>query len=232
MPGGARHDRSPRGAGQGQGQIKAIAAGAARTRHVDQHPGPVEEPDGVQGRSSGGVVAADAGIQAGSIYHHFPSKQALFTEVLRDGIGVMVTAFHASPPGLHPHVRAHLGALFEHGPYTAAHVTAFFTAPESVRQAIVPVRDGYEALWNGLLQELLPHLDHKEIALHRLILFGAMNTTIEWFDQHGDLTLDDLATAISDQFLDGVGTAAEHTADHTAGTAADHTADQTAGSTV
>lgn len=154
-------------------------------------------------------VAADAGIKAGSIYHYFPSKEALFTAVLADGITVMIDAFEASAPDLLAHVRAHLGALFEHGPYTAAHVTAFFTAPPAVREATVPVRDGYETLWNALLADLLPHLNSKEIALHRLILFGAMNTTIEWFDQSGSVTtgrvtLDELAEAITAQFLNGV----------------------------
>ncbi len=149
-------------------------------------------------------VAADAGIKAGSIYHYFPSKEELFTAVLRDGIGVMVTAFEASEPDLLAHVRAHLGALFEHGPYTAAHVTAFFTAPPAIRTATVPVRDGYESLWNRLLEDLLPHLNPKEVALNRLILFGAMNTTIEWFDPCGNLTLDQLAEAITSQFLNGV----------------------------
>ncbi len=149
-------------------------------------------------------VAADAGIKAGSIYHYFPSKEALFAAVLAAGIAVMVDAFEVSEPGLLAHVRAHLGALFEHGPYTAAHVTAFFTAPPAVRDATVPVRDGYETLWNSLLADLLPHLNSKEIALHRLILFGAMNTTIEWFDQTGNVTLDELAEAITGQFLNGV----------------------------
>lgn len=149
-------------------------------------------------------VAADVGIKAGSIYHYFPSKEELFTAVFRDGIKVMVAAFKDSEPNLLAHVRAHLGALFEHGPYTAAHVTAFFTSPAAIRDPIVPVRDGYEALWNALLEDLLPHLNSKDVALHRLILFGAMNTTIEWFDQRGNLTLDQLAAAITAQFLDGV----------------------------
>ena len=155
-------------------------------------------------------IAGDAGIKAASIYHHFDSKETLFTAVLDDGIVVMVRAFDsvaASRSGsdrLLRHVRAHLGALFEHGPYTAAHVTAFFTAPPSVREAVVPVRDSYEQLWNGLLGELLPHIDVAERPLVRLVLFGAMNSTIEWFDPLGDTTLDQLAELITAQFLNGV----------------------------
>lgn len=148
-------------------------------------------------------VAADADIKAGSIYHYFSSKEELFTTVFNDGISVMVTAFAQSEPDLLSHVRAHLGALFEHGPYTAAHVTAFFTSPPTIRAAVVPVRDAYEAQWNTLLEELLPHLNAKEVSLRRLILFGAMNSTIEWFDPKGNLTLDQLAEVVTAQFLDG-----------------------------
>ena len=107
---------------------------------------------------------------------------------------------------LQSHVRAHLGALFEHGPFTAAHVTAFVTAPEPVRAEIIPVRDGYERLWNRLLARLLPDLDEARLPLVRLLLFGAMNTTIEWFDPAGDTSLDELAQLITEQFLHGVRT--------------------------
>ncbi len=150
-------------------------------------------------------IAGDVGIQAGSIYHHFASKEELFAAVLDEGIVVMQDAFDRADPTLVGHVRAHLGALFEHGPYTAAHVTAFFTAPPGVRRAAVAIRDAYESKWQALLADLLPHCSDSEVQLRRLILFGSMNTTIEWFDPGGTVTLDELADVIAGQFLDGVG---------------------------
>jgi TetR/AcrR family transcriptional regulator, cholesterol catabolism regulator len=159
-------------------------------------------------------IATDIGIKAGSIYHHFESKEDLFIEVFSRGISVMVEAFEsvdaAEPPCENPidrielHVRAHLGALFEHGSYTAAHVTAFFTAPKELRSAIVPLRDDYEHRWNSLLADVLPEFDTARLPIARLFLFGAMNTTIEWFDPRGDLGLDGLANLITVQFLEGV----------------------------
>lgn len=161
-------------------------------------------------------IAADVGIQAGSIYHHFASKEELFAAVLGEGIDVMIEAFevvesHAEPlddprDRLAAHVRAHLGALFEHGPYTANHVTAFFTAPPEVRIEIVPHRDAYEARWTALLDELVaggsirPGLD---TGMLRLTLFGAMNWSIEWFDASRG-NLDGFAEGIVDQFWNGV----------------------------
>jgi hypothetical protein len=96
-------------------------------------------------------------------------------------------------------VRAHLSALFENGPYTAAHVTAFRTAPVEVRDAVVPMRDAYEARWTELLAALEIGTP---VGLSRLTLFGAMNTAVEWFDtERGNL--DELADVITRQFWEG-----------------------------
>jgi TetR/AcrR family transcriptional regulator, cholesterol catabolism regulator len=157
-------------------------------------------------------IAGDVGIKAGSIYHHFPSKEALFEAVLAHGIDVMVDAFErvetdapaATRDRLAAHVRAHLGALFEHGSYTAAHVTAFFTAPPEVRGELVQRRDAYEHRWNGLLADVFPQVEDRRRHLQRLLLFGALNSTIEWFDPNGDISLDELAELTTDQFLVGV----------------------------
>lgn len=159
-------------------------------------------------------IADSAGIKAGSIYHHFPSKEALFVAVLHDGIVVMIDAFDAAnsllsatddlDTHIQHHVRAHLSAVFENGPYTTAHVTSFFGAPAEVRAAVVPERDSYEQKWNQLFERLFPAANPKELRLRRLILFGAMNATAEWFDPKGSLSVDELGASITNQFVHGV----------------------------
>lgn len=159
-------------------------------------------------------LAEVVGMKAGSLYYHFASKDELLTEILRRGIDVMQSAFDAAEAsaGDEPsarvgaHVRAHLAALYENGPYTAAHVMTFRTSPEVVRDAVVPLRDAYEARWTGLLDELQqagrirPDID---VNLARLTLFGAMNSSVEWFDpMRGNL--DRFAAAITGQFWNGV----------------------------
>jgi TetR/AcrR family transcriptional regulator, cholesterol catabolism regulator len=161
-------------------------------------------------------IAGDVGIKAGSIYHHFASKEELFASILREGIDVMVEAFErveadldaaAEPRArLAAHVRAHLGALFEHGPFTANHVTAFFTAPPEVRADVVPHRDAYEARWAALLDGLQAAGAIRaglDTGLLRLTLFGAMNWSIEWFDPTRG-NLDEFSEEIVDQFWNGV----------------------------
>ena len=161
-------------------------------------------------------IASAVGIKAGSIYYHFESKDNLLLAILRRGLKVMVDAFDsvavatsdaASAERIAAHVRAHLGALFEYGPYTATHVTVFHTAPATVREAIVPDRDRYEAMWNTLLTDLHEdgHIgDEVDLGLSRLVLFGAMNSAVEWFQpERGNL--DHLASVIADQFWSGIG---------------------------
>ena len=159
-------------------------------------------------------IASAAGIKAGSVYHHFDSKEDLFTAVLDDGIVVMIDAFEkattlladteVTADRLEAHVHAHLSAVFENGPFTTAHVTAFHSAPEELRDRLVVRRDDYEAHWKTLVADLLPDLSPSARRLHRLLLFGAMNSAIEWFDPAGSVSLAKLSTMITDQFLNGV----------------------------
>ena len=58
------------------------------------------------------------------------------------------------------------------------------------------MRDAYEARWTHLLSDL--NLVDQP-GLHRLTLFGAMNSSVEWFDtERGNL--DELTEVITTQF--------------------------------
>jgi hypothetical protein len=86
-------------------------------------------------------------------------------------------------------------------------VTAFHTAPPEVRAAAIERRDAYEAMWTGLLDRLVADGAARadlQLSTTRLILFGAMNATVEWFDPDGANDLDDLAEAITEQTWAGV----------------------------
>ncbi len=160
-------------------------------------------------------IAADVEMKAGSLYYHFESKDDLVLTVLRRGIGLMMDAFtdveQVAPIGpddadrcgrLAAHVVAHLRVLHGHFEFTSLHVTTFRTAPAAVRTTIVPERDAYEAKWTELLRSILPRQSDEEIGILRLVLFGAMNSSIEWFDARRG-GLDVFAEVITDQFWYG-----------------------------
>jgi len=160
-------------------------------------------------------LADVVGMKAGSLYYHFASKDELLTEILRRGIDVMQVAFDAAEAATDDdsparrvgvHVRAHLAALFENGPYTAAHVMTFRTSPEVVRSAVVPLRDAYEGRWSHLLADLQRTGTVRadiDLNIARLALFGAMNSSVEWFDPARG-NLDRFAASITQQFWNGV----------------------------
>lgn len=161
------------------------------------------------------VIAERVGMKPASLYHHFPSKEALLEAIFARGVDVMVEAFQRAEHATRheagrvrfaAHVRAHLSALFENGPYTAVHVTSFRTAPPAVREAVLPGRDAYEAMWTALLEALRASGDLSDdtpVGLARLSLMGAMNSSVEWFDpERGQL--DALAGVVARQFWTGM----------------------------
>lgn len=159
-------------------------------------------------------IAAAAGMKAGSVYYHFESKDEIIESVLHEGMVAVNDAFDAAAEAtqgrsaeerLTAHVSAHLEALFAHGAFTASHVTMFHTVPDRVREVIVPSRDAYEARWAALLRELTPPDTTHDVGLARLILIGAMNSSLEWYDPEGSQTVDGLAREIVVQFWQGFG---------------------------
>jgi len=194
-------------------ELPTTEGGAGRQRILDVAAGLFLER-GYLGTSLR-EIASEVGMKPGSLYYHFASKEALLEAILRRGIVVMVEAFQQASEETRgadgftrfgAHVRAHLAALFENGPYTAAHVTTFRTAPPAVCEAIVPERDAYEAMWSELLRELKANDElgpETPIGLSRLALFGAMNSAIDWFDPERG-SLDSFAEAITGQFWSGL----------------------------
>ena len=162
------------------------------------------------------AIAAAAGIKAGSIYYHFSSKDAIVIEILDAGIIAVHkearAAVKALPAGAPPEdifratVRGHLRALLEHGDYTSANVRIFGQVPAAVREANLPVRRAYEKYLDALLADLQAAgaiRPDVKISRLRLLLIGAMNATLEWFDPNQG-SAEALADDYTNTFLNGI----------------------------
>ncbi|MBV1925686.1 MAG: TetR/AcrR family transcriptional regulator [Rhodobacteraceae bacterium] len=162
------------------------------------------------------MIAEEAGIKAGSIYYHFESKDEIVVAILDAGIlvvhGKMEQAVSALPEDsdaasiVRAAIRAHLRTLLDFSDYTSANVRIFGQVPQAVRDANLPVRRAYETEWDTLFTGLQAKggLRHDlDIRRFRLMLIGALNATLEWFDPDRG-SPDALADAYADIFLDGI----------------------------
>jgi AcrR family transcriptional regulator len=162
-------------------------------------------------------IAEAAGIQAGSLYYHFDSKEHIVAEVLRVGVESVFTAVteataRARAAGqsglalLEVAIRAHLEGLLTLGDYTSANVRILGHVPALVRKKHTELRDRYEALWRSLLTEarasgaIAPDVD---LRTFRLFLLGAMNGALEWFDPERK-SIERLARDLSRYLLRGI----------------------------
>jgi TetR/AcrR family transcriptional regulator, cholesterol catabolism regulator len=140
-------------------------------------------------------IAGAAGMKAGSLYYHFASKEEMVAEILDQGIRSVheevERAVGSVPPGddrsvLKAAILAHLTSLLRQSDYTSANIRIFGQVPESVRERNLEVRRAYEALWDTLLMRLAGHSPgrkpSRKIRSTRLLVLGALNATLEWFD--------------------------------------------------
>ncbi len=161
-------------------------------------------------------IAQACGMQAGSLYYHFASKDEIIGEVLRIGVERVSEevrrAVAALPPDadaralLHTAVRAHLSALLELHDYTSANVRIFGQVPASVRERHVATRDAYERFWTALLKRCARvggWNPQRNLKLVRLFLINALNGSLEWFTE-GHSTVEQLTHELTELMLDGL----------------------------
>lgn len=161
-------------------------------------------------------IAEAAQIKGGSVYYHFGSKEEILLRVLEIGMAGIFDAVRAAAAGQGPGathrarlqaaIAAHLAMLLRHGDYTAANIRIFGQVPPSVRRRHWPEREAYGEWWRAALQDAR---DAGEIAgdvdlsLLRMMLLGALNWSVEWYDRRGR-TVDSIAAELASWLFEGI----------------------------
>lgn len=151
-------------------------------------------------------LAAAVGIQSGSLFHHFRTKEeilrAVMVETIRLNTALMQAAVDAAGTDrekLRALVRAELESINgQTGEAMAVLVYEWRSLSESSRTEVLALRDIYEALWMDVLESLRAQgaLTAEPFIVRRM-LTGALSWTITWFrPDRGDLTLDRLTDQV------------------------------------
>jgi AcrR family transcriptional regulator len=135
-------------------------------------------------------IAAAAGIQAGSWFYHFKSKQEILAAIMEQGMQrslAEIEAIAALPLApsvmLHRLVEAHLHTLLapDHH-FIAVLLYEWRSLDADSRERITELKDRYEAVWDRAIAEL--HLSGDwamPSQFDRLLIFGALNWTVQWY---------------------------------------------------
>lgn len=159
-------------------------------------------------------IAAAAGMQSGSPFYHFKSKGALLYAVMEEGMrsaiekqaAALDKARQAAPDAraqLAVLVRNHFDVLLGPG---SDFIPVMLYESRSIaarqRTALAGLQGAYEAPWVPVLEDLHAQgLLQADVKLARLLIFGALNWSAQWFDRRQDASLDDLADAAIQLFI-------------------------------
>jgi AcrR family transcriptional regulator len=168
-------------------------------------------------------IAAAAGIQTGSLYYHFPGRDELVEEVLRQGVArthdSVRERVEALPDGasaldrVRAAIAGHVLAVLQIGDYTSANIRIFGQVPDEIRARHLVDQRRYGAFWNELLEAARAAGEIRadaDLSVVRMLILGAANWSAEWYRPDGgsgpDAVADELVRMVCDGLAAGAAT--------------------------
>ena len=155
-------------------------------------------------------LAGALGIQSGSLFHHYKSKEDILIAVMEETIAVSTERLRRGvDPSVPPRERLlqliHCelqGILGETSDALAVLVFEWKRLSGDKRAQLMEARAGYEALWMQCLEDLDRRGElSMEAPVARKLLIGALSWTFNWFDDQGTLDLHELSERASRMLL-------------------------------
>ena len=147
-------------------------------------------------------IAAAAGVQAGSWFYHFKTKQDILAAIMEQGLERSLAEIETIgqqplPPReiLHQLVETHLHALLAPDHHSIAVLLyEWRSLDEPSRSRVVALKDRYEAVWDRAIAALHHSGDWAmPSAFDRLLIFGALNWTVQWYKPGSGADVQELA---------------------------------------
>ncbi len=169
-------------------------------------------------------IAAAVGMQSGSPFYHFESKGALLYAVMEEGMRSAIarqklaldraqtelsSVSKKEVPAQHARkvmtilVRNHFDILLGPGSdFIPVMLYESRSITELQRATLATLQSEYEAVWVPVLDALQASGQLKaDVKLARLLIFGALNWSVQWNDRKKSASLDDLANAAMALFI-------------------------------
>ncbi len=147
-------------------------------------------------------IAKEVGIQSGSIFHHFKTKEEILKAVMKEAI-LYITAMMCSALKNAKSAREKVLALIRcelesinglTGEAMSVLVYEWRGLCEENQDELLQLREEYEQLWMDALTEAKEAgLLTADLFILRRFLTGALSWTTTWYKPEGDLGLDQLA---------------------------------------
>lgn len=147
-------------------------------------------------------IASLVGIQSGSLFHHFKSKEEILFTVMKEVIEYTSTKQNNAIAQV-DNYREKLKALIISELYAINGVTCdamtvlvfeWGALSRAHQHDLLELRTAYEDTWVGILQHLKKETGYVQSAhVWRKFLVGSIAWTVTWFKKDGSLTLEDLA---------------------------------------
>ncbi|MBF0676120.1 TetR/AcrR family transcriptional regulator [Pseudomonas sp.] len=147
-------------------------------------------------------LANAVGIQSGSIFHHFKSKEEILRSVMEETViynTALLRAALSEASDLRERVLALIRGELQSimggtGEAMAVLVYEWRSLSEEGKAQVLALRDQYEQVWLGVLEEARAagYVQSDPFILRRF-LTGALSWTTTWYRPDGPMTLDSLA---------------------------------------
>ena len=162
-------------------------------------------------------IAAAVGMHSGSPFYHFKSKDALLYAVMEEGMHAAIarqarallgTELESADAGAMPAaeaplmhlrclIRAHFDTLLGPGnDFVPVMLYERRSLSPAQRSSLAELQVAYESAWTPVLEAL--HASgrlHAPVKLSRLLILGALNWSVQWFDPQKEASLDELTDA-------------------------------------
>ncbi len=162
------------------------------------------------GRATVRDIAKSVGMQSGSIFYYYKTKEDILVSVMSEGLRQFSELANA-PLGdaKTPLMRlrglfiGHLKGLHNPNSTELAVVLSEWRhlSPRS-RRTVVKLRDNVDVVWDQILLELAQEgVVQGDLRILRLAMLGALNWSLQWYNAKGSLKLEELANRLLESFV-------------------------------